>query len=99
MSAITDVLKYSRSWLWDYLKPILTLFLTGAGKNLLEMAFELVQKVATDPTFVSGDPEKRRRWVADQLKQHGITTGTPWADSLINLAIELAVQKLKAKSL
>lgn len=95
MSVITEVFKYSRSWIWGYLKPILKIFFTKTGKALLELAVELVQKAAEDPAFVTGDPEKRRRWVAERIKEKNLETGVAWADSVINLAIEIAVQKLK----
>lgn len=84
-------LKIMASVVWDFLKPIILEFLKDSGKELANAALEVVTSLsASDITNEEKRAEAFKR-ITEKLKAKGIEI----RDSLINTAIEIAVQKLK----
>lgn len=94
MKDILLKLKVFVSKVWTlYLGPVFKIFSQQALSNVLDIAWEFVQAAAVNPDLKSGDA--RRLWVAEQLKKHEWIVGNKIADYIINLAIELAVARLR----
>jgi hypothetical protein len=89
-------LKVLFSDVWGFLAPFLRLFLTDAGRLLASSAMEVVTEIAE--TMLDKDGEEKRRAafirISDDLRSGGIRLGA----SVINAAIEAAVQRLRADS-
>lgn len=81
------------SGIWDFLKPLIEIFLSEAGKLLAASAMQAVTTVAA--TMGEADGEAKRKAAFDMivadLKKQGVTLGV----SVINAGIETAVQKLE----
>lgn len=93
---MTEKLKFIFSELWEFLKPIIKILMSEAGKALAEAAQVAVKTVAENLSG-KGNGEKQQtafRLIESTLKQKGIELGA----SAINMAIELAVQKMKENS-
>ncbi len=92
----TQLLRLRGTNFWRlYLLPIVQIFTSKSLTALADIAYALVVEVSTNPDFLSGGGDERRKWVADQLKKNDFVTGNKIADNLINIAIELAVARLK----
>jgi hypothetical protein len=92
-------LKLIFSRLGGFLKPFLQLFLSEIGPILAETATRAVQTVAQTATDSESDDDKRARaqkLILGQLRQRGIEIGAGVTISMINAALEAAVQKVKA---
>jgi len=63
--------------------------------SLKDIAIRVVQEVAADPSIITD--EDKRKAAFKRIQQYAVTEGIEAKDSLINLAIELAVQYLKKK--
>lgn len=86
-------IKLIRSGVWNFLRPMIRVFLSEAGPILAKAAINAVT-AAAGMTTATG-PEKRQAAnsiMRQELYSQGITLG----ESIINLAIEAAVQKLKS---
>ena len=85
-------LKLYASKVWEFLLPIIKIFMSQIGPALADIA---LQAVSTYSMADMTNDEKRQAAfsvIAEQLKKKGIEVGT----SVINTAIELAYQKIKA---
>ena len=85
-------LKLYASKVWEFLLPIIKIFMSQIGPVLADIA---LQAVSTYSMADMTNDEKRQAAfsvIAEQLKKKGIEVGT----SVINTAIELAYQKIKA---
>ncbi len=80
------------SALFRFLLPIARSIGRQLSREVLETALEFAVQAATHRDWSNG---QKRVWVAEQIRQWAIATGYPLADSVINLAIELAVRRLK----
>jgi len=80
--------------IWSFIRPIFTKVGVTVTRHLFSVAMEYVAEAATKTDW---KPEQKRAWVAEQLQKEDFGTGYPIADSLINFAIEVAVQRLKGK--
>ena len=82
---------------WDFLQPLFKLFMSQAGQILGNIALGVVMDIAKDPSMVgSGGLAKRQAAfdkIAAELKDKGLIVAT----SMINAAIETAVQHLEKK--
>ena len=67
--------------------------LNAAPPTLAEMAGVIVAGMNNDHPDWTG--EQRRVWALDALRQWTVDAGQPTPESTLNLAIELAVTKLK----
>jgi hypothetical protein len=79
--------------LWDFIKPLLSAGIHDALNQLLPVALNIVAQIAKDPTVVSNDDKRNAalKNLQSYVTMIGISVGT----SVLNTAIELAVQKLK----
>jgi len=80
--------------LLDFFLPLLTRQIGDSLSRLLPIALEIVTELATRVNMTSA--EKRGaavHWLTSELKAEGIAA----KNSLINFAIEAAVQKMKSK--
>lgn len=90
--SIWEKIKAVTSSVWDFLQPIVKIFVTEAGKVLMQIAIDVVKSLATNRDM-SGS-EKRDaafKMISSELETKGIQVGV----SITNLAIEMAYQKLK----
>lgn len=78
-------------WLW----PIVARGAGDALEVLLPIALGIVTRLALDKTMTN--PEKRDV-AAKELTQAAIAYGVPAGLSVVNLAVEMAVAKLKAEA-
>ena len=87
-----DKFKFLMSGLWDFLKPIIRVFLSDIGPVLISAATAAVAEMAK--TELSGDEKKSAAFQAVQNAM--IAEGATVATHVINATIESAVAKLKA---
>jgi hypothetical protein len=87
-----DAIKLYMSKIWTIIKPTVMAFLSQAGKQVLDIAMEIVTDLAKSD--LSSDDKRKAAFdaIKDKLEAEGKVVG----NSLINLAIELAVQRLKS---
>lgn len=91
------LIKLYLSKVWSFLRPFVVLFLTSVGQALAAAA---VQAVATvGQTYATADGEVKRReafrLIEQDLRRQGIQIGVQVTTSMINAALEAAVQKVK----
>lgn len=92
-----EKIKFMFSRIWDFLAPFVKIFISSAGPILAASALQAVQTVAT--YAIDNDEQKRARafaLIVSDLKSKGIGIGVEITTSMINAAIEAAVQKMKA---
>jgi len=93
MSISTWVLKFS-----GVTGQYLSLLLQGTIKTELEqvlpVAMNAVQDIANDPTLLT--PGEKRNAAFVLIANHFMKKQIPVAESVVNLSLELAVQKLRA---
>lgn len=95
-------LKFIWSWLWVFLKPVIVFLLTELGKDLAEAAANAVRKAAGLPEHTTNLERHKIAYnaVVRDMKALGHNVGEEGAkltDSMINAAIELALQGLKVE--
>ena len=84
------------SALWgEIFKPLIRWLLNQVGGRVLEIAKDVVQSIELDPSLVLD--EDKRRTAFEAIKQRLTDEGKEVRDSLINLAIELALQAIKKR--
>lgn len=83
--------------IWVSIKPTVLALGSEAGQQALALAEKFVQEAMSDPQLRGRSGKARAAWVQDQVRQASVSTGSPMADSLINVAIEIALQKYKSK--
>lgn len=86
------------SSLWAFLQPFVNVFLSEFGPVLAKSALAAVKitaaNLATEPGAVKR--ENAYAMIVSDLKRQGIQLGAQITSSMINAALEAAVQKLKA---
>ena len=87
-----EAIKLYMSKIWAIIKPSVMAFLTTAGQQVLDLAVEIVSELQL------GDltSDEKREAAFAQIKEKLAAEGKVVGNSLINLAIELAVQRLKS---
>lgn len=87
-----EAIKLYMSKIWAIIKPTVMAFLSQAGKQVLDLAMEIVTDLAKSD--LSSDDKRKAAFdaIKTRLQEDGKVVG----NSLINLAIELAVQRLKS---
>lgn len=88
-----EKIKFILSRAWDFLAPFIRLLLTQAGVLLMETAMEAV--AAVQQTMADSDGAAKREAAFQMIKGDLTKKGVDLAASVINLAIEAAVTKLK----
>lgn len=89
-------IKLAASSIGNFLLPFVKIFLSSLGPVVAKAAMAAVTTTAESLKGATG-AEKRDaayKLIVDELKQQGVTV----AESMINAAIEAAVQKLKSSS-
>jgi len=79
--------------IWNFLGPFVKIFLSEAGQILAASAIKAVTAVATN--MQSADGDEKRKAALNIIKADLIGQGIYLGTSMINAAIEAAVQKLK----
>ena len=79
------------SSVYEFLKPVIDIFLSEIGPLLAKIAMEAVKIMANKDIANSDRREEAFEYVKGELLSRGISIGS----SIIYLAIEIAVQKLK----
>lgn len=87
-----EAIRLYLSKVWAIIKPTVIVFLTKVGQDLLDMAVEIVTELAKTDLSSS----EKRSTAFDKIKERIAVEGKEVADYLINLAIEIAVAKLKS---
>lgn len=84
--------------IWEFLKPFLMMFTTRAGVALAGVAIQAVAAVGTDSALLTDDDKRRAAFdqIVEDLTRQGIQIGVEVTTSMINSAIEAAVQYQKA---
>lgn len=80
----------------DFLRPIFAQGTKELMEQLLPLALQTVAAIAADPTVVSNDAKRQEALVKLENKAEAI--GLQVGTSMLNWAIETAVQKLKAST-
>jgi len=89
-----DKLKFVMSKMWTFLLPFIKILMSQAGPILANSAMKAVGLVATSSLSNEDKRANAFQSIADDLKLHGIEAAT----SVINMAIEAAVVKMKEAS-
>jgi hypothetical protein len=92
-------LKLITSSIWGFIAPFIRIFLSAAGPALAAAATKAVTATAQ---YYAGDSSKTKRDVAydlivSDLRRQGVEIGTQVTTSMVNAAIEAAVQNFKAQ--
>jgi len=85
-------IKLMMSSVWSFLLPFLKIFLSKIGPILADAAMQAVAALATSDMSGSDKRDAAFKQIENTLKSKGIEVGA----SVINSAIEAAVQNLKA---
>lgn len=83
-----DRIKLMFSDVWVHLQPTLVLFLTTIGRDVLLAALKAVAMAMSQDQMSSAG---KRQYAIDMVKSNVAGAG----DRMINLAVEIAVSKLK----
>jgi hypothetical protein len=86
-----EKIKFIGSAAWDFLQPFIKLLLSQIGPILTQAAMEAV-KIAASTDM---DNTTKRDFAFGEIKANLTKQGISVLDSVINLAIEAAVTKLK----
>lgn len=86
------------SSVWGFLQPFVALFLTKAGPLLAAAAISAVKVTAASLQEADGAQKREHAFnlIMDDLKRQGVAMGAEVTTSMVNAAIEVAVQKVKA---
>ena len=95
----SERLKLVFSKIWEFLAPFVKIFLSSAGQILGSVALQAVRNIAQDTTLVTDSDKRGAAFdaIVVDLKGKGIELGLQVTTSMINAAIEAAVQKLKTE--
>lgn len=96
--SFTERMKFVFSNMWDFLAPFIKLFLTKAGPVLAAAALSAVKIMAENRSGLTNNQKRDAAYnvIVDDLKTQGLLIGIDVSTSMVNAAIEAAVQKLKA---
>ena len=86
------------SSIWGFVEPFVKIFLSKAGPVLASAAMQAVQATAVSLAAKDGSTKRDNAYqlIVEDLKTQGLSIGVDVTTSMINAAIEAAVQKLKA---
>ena len=90
-----EKMKIVFSNIWDFLAPFVKIFLSSAGVILAEVAIKTVTEIAL--TMGDADGEAKRKEALSRIQVELIGKGIVLGVSVINSAIEMAVQKIKTQ--
>lgn len=87
-----EAIKLVTSNIWQFIKPFLVQFLTSSGRTVLQIALTAVINAQTSGGTGAEKRQTATDAIIEELKKQGLNVGT----SMINSAIEVAVQKIKS---
>ena len=92
-------LRLMLSGVWGFMKPFVRQMLSFAGPILAKAATDAVAVTAENLSGATNDEKRNQayRMIAADLHRQGVAIGTDVTTSMINTAIEVAVQNLKDK--
>jgi hypothetical protein len=95
-----DKLKFIFSAISEFLWPFIKIFLSKFGPILATAALDAVKLVAENYSKDSSSDKQKtaHHLILQSLKSQGIAIGADITSSMINAAIEAAVQKLKSET-
>jgi hypothetical protein len=96
--SISERIKLVFSGMWGFIGPFVKMFLSKAGPVLAAAALAAVKATAEHMTKSSGAEKRDAAYdaIVTDLRKQGINIGVDVTTSMINAAIEVAVQKLKS---
>jgi hypothetical protein len=91
-----EKIKFLASSMWEFLKPFIKIFLTDFGPVLAAAAMAAVVATESNLTGATGIDKRNAAYaqIVKELELKGIVLGTQVTVSMINAAIEAAVQRL-----
>lgn len=94
-----DRFKVIFTWVWAFIKPFVKQLMSKAGPILAQAALAAVKATATNMAGASNDQKRDAAYslIVSELKTQGINVGVDIGVSMVNAALEMAVQQLKAK--
>lgn len=87
-----DAIKLYMSKIWAFVKPTVMILLSEIGQRALAIAVDAVKDIALQDLT----NDEKRAAAFDTIRKTLEAEGKTAGKSIINLAIELAVQRLKA---
>ena len=87
-----SAIKIFMSSIWVYLKPLVLQFMNKTGQLALNIAIDVVKDLSAEDLTSSEKREVAFGKIKGKLKDQGIEA----RDSIINSAIEIAVQNIKS---
>lgn len=93
--SFTAKIKLVLSKIWDFLEPFIKIFLSSTGQILAGVALDVVKQIAADPSMLGSGNLDKRQAAFERIKAELLNRGLEASTSVINAAIEAAVQKLK----
>ena len=93
-----DRFKVIFTWVWAFIKPFVKQLMSKAGPILAQAALAAVKATAQNMTGATNAEKRDAAYglIVSDLKTQGIAVGIDVGTSMVNAAIELAVQKMKA---
>ena len=95
----TEKVKFFFTKIGSSLLPFVKIFVSSAGQILGSIALDVVKQIAADPSMIKAGGLAKRQAAFDlivkDLKGKGLELGVQVSTSMINAAIEAAVQKAK----
>jgi len=88
-----DSIKVFFTQVWTWLKPIVKTLISLVSAEILDLVLDVVRELAATDLTNSEKRDAAFERIKEMLKEEGKDLG----DSLINLLIELAVQKIKGE--
>jgi hypothetical protein len=90
-----EKIKFMASGMWDFLRPLIRVFLSAIGPVLAQAASTAVQVAATKAITSAEKKDNAYSAIVVELEKQGFRYGADFSASMVNAAIEAAVQGLK----
>jgi len=94
-------IKKALGWVWGFIRPTVSQLLTETGKIVAGVAREVVVEAATAAVAGNLNGKDISTYARDRMKEvllsKGVEVGVNASMSLINTALELALQEAKEK--
>ena len=92
-----EKLKFLASGMWDFLRPLIRIFLSAMGPVLASAAKTAVQVAAAKAISNTEKKNTAYKDILVALETQGFQMGADFTESTINAAIEAAVQGVEDK--
>ena len=92
-----EKMKFLASGMWDFLRPLIRIFLSKMGPVLAAAAKTAVQVAAAKAISNAEKKDSAYKDILVALETQGFQMGADFTESMVNAAIEAAVQGLKDK--